>query len=133
MTYGFSPPFSGAVSTSTLLLDAARCWRSARDAGRPVQPSLTRILRAHCAEMLAPCLDSLMSLSQAALGRPFRVGKGGAVSKDEHLLLDLVAGGTPACLDCPRGIATALDCALCSTRILMTMERPGSAAGAGTP
>jgi len=131
MTYGFAPPFLGSVSTSSLLIDAARCWRNARDAGWPAQPSLAGILREHCAEMLAPCLDSLMSLSQAALGRPFRVGKGGAISTDEHLLLDLVAGAKPppACLDCPREIATALDCALCSTRIMITMEQAESQCG----
>jgi len=125
MAYQFAPAASDASSISTLLIDAARCWRSARDAGDPAQPSLTRVLRKYASEMLAPCLDSLMSLSQAALGRPLRVGDRRAISADERLLLELFSGAknSRTCMDCGAGLATALDCALCSARIMVELAR----------
>ena len=110
------------------LLAATRCWRAARDAGHPVQPCLTAALCPYDCEMLAPCLDSLLSFAEAALGRPLRVADSGSLSADEHLLLDLLTGVrcTRACLDCDVGVARALDCALCSTRIMLALEHPGS-------
>jgi hypothetical protein len=128
MTYAFSPPIGGAIAASTIVLEAARGWRAARDAGHFAQPRLFQILLAHGCDVLAPVFDSLMALCESALGRRLRVGNGSTVSDDEHLLLDLLDGSkrTRACLDCEDGIATALDCALCSTRFMMrlTFDQP---------
>lgn len=72
--------------------------------------------------MLAPVLDSLCLFYEAALGRSMRVGEATMLSDDEHLLLGLLDGSKPRqCLDCPTGAATALNCALCSTRIMLAL------------
>jgi hypothetical protein len=111
-----------ATAVPAMLIDAARCWRNARDNERSVQPRLARTLDAHDCTMLAPVLDSLYLFYEAALGRPMAVGKALALSDDEHLLLGLVDGSKPRrCLTCPNGAATALDCALCSTRIMLAL------------
>ena len=69
-----------------------------------------------------------MACSEAALGRPLRVGADQILSEDEHLLIDLLAGTkrTRACLDCDDGMATTLDGAVCSTRIMMALAVPAS-------
>lgn len=118
-------PLPGA---DELVTAAARCWRAAHDRGEPVQPRLHALLSRHDCGLLAPVFDSLMTLYEAALGRPVAVGGTAGLSEDEHLLLGLMDGSRPrrACLDCPQGAASALDCAICSTRIMMTltMGRP---------
>ncbi|CAH0351826.1 MULTISPECIES: hypothetical protein [unclassified Sphingobium] len=110
-----------------LVTAAARCWRAARDARAPVQQRLYMTLSPHDCGMLAPVFASLMALCEAALGRPIAVG-GVMLSDDEHLLIGLLDGSKPrrACIDCADGVASALDCAICSTRIMMalTMGRP---------
>ena len=128
MAYLFAGSVKHGARSTVPLLAAARGWRAARDAGHPVQPCLTTALRPHECEMLAPCLDSLLSFAEAALGRLFRVADGGSLSADERLLLDLLAGvrRTRACFDCGEGTARTLECALCSTRILLALEYPGS-------
>lgn len=102
---------------------AARCWRAARDEGEPVQQTLHAMLARHDCGMLAPVFDSLMTLCEAALGRPIAVGARKALSDDERLLVGLLDGSNPrrACIDCAEGPGHALDCALCSTRIMMAM------------
>jgi len=130
MTRHFSPPAPEATAIPAILIDAARCWREARDNGESVQPCLSRTLDRHGCTMLAPVLDSLCLFYEAALGRPITVGQALALSDDEHLLLGLMDGTKPRrCLDCPQGVATALDCALCSTRIMLalTIGRPATA------
>ncbi|MET3438075.1 hypothetical protein [Sphingomonas sp. 1185] len=105
-----------------MLVDAARCWRDARDSGQPVQPCLAQRLDRRGCAMLAPVLDSLYVFFEAALGRPMAIGAASALSDDEHLLVSLVDGSAPrTCLRCPKGARTALDCALCSTRIMLTL------------
>lgn len=123
MTRHFAPPAGEAAAPAAILVDAARCWREARDAGHPVQPCLSRILSAHDCAMLAPVFDSLIRFYEAALGRAIDVGEAMTLSEDEHLLLGLLDGSRPprACIDCPEVVATALDCALCSTRIMMAL------------
>ena len=122
MTRHFSPPGYEAVAIPAMLIDAARCWREARDHGRSVQPCLSRALDAHDCTMLAPVLDSLCLFYEAALGRPMATGDALELSDDEHLLLGLVDGSkTRQCLNCPKGPASALDCALCSTRIMLAL------------
>ncbi|WP_062769556.1 hypothetical protein [Sphingopyxis terrae] len=112
-----------------ILIDAARCWREARDNGRSVQPCLSRTLDRHECAILAPVLDSLCLFYEAALGRPMAVGEALTLSDDEHLLLGLVNGSIPRqCLNCPRRRAATLDCALCSARIMvaLTLGQPAS-------
>ena len=122
MTAHFSPPAHDAVASSTLLIGAARCWRAARDRGEPSQPRLSEMLAAHDCGVLAPVLDSLCLFYEGALGRPMAVGEALTLSGDELRLLGLIDGSVPrSCGDCPEGAITPLDCALCSTRIMLTL------------
>lgn len=118
----FSPPPREATAPAAILIDAARCWRQARDAGHPIQPCLAHALAAHDCTMLAPVLDSLCLFYEAALGRPLAVGEALAPSEDELLLIGLLDGSRPrACVGCPQDAAHALHCALCSTRIMLAL------------
>lgn len=129
-------PARFALPVNAMLLVAARSWRAARDARAPVQPSLARALGRYDCPMLAPVLDSLMRFYEDALGRPVMVGAGplhgegvtgdGALTLDERLLLGLLDGSRPrhACIDCPPGAATRLDCAICCTRIMIALAAP---------
>lgn len=105
-----------------LVTAAARCWRAARDARAPVQQRLYTMLAPDDCGMLAPVFASLMTLVEAALGRPIAVG-GAMLSDDEHLLLGLLDGSKPRriCIDCADGAASALDCAISSTRIMIDL------------
>lgn len=107
-----------------MLAAAARCWRDARDQGKPVQPCLTQVLADYDTMMLAPVMDSLMLFYEGALGRPLRVGEAEVLSADEELLVALIDGTAPRqCLNCVSDAATALNCAVCSTRIMLSMAR----------
>lgn len=121
MTRHFPSPTLDDAAHRSLLVEAARCWRKARDTGQSVQPCLYKILASHNCEMLAPVFDSLMHLCEGALGRPVAIGEAAALSGDEHLLLGLIDGSKArhACIDCAEGAGSALDCAICSTRIMM--------------
>ena len=124
------PLASGHVlASSQTLVDVARCWRAARDQGDPVQPSLFRLLAKRSGDMLAPVFDSLLTLYEAVLGRPVATGEAAMLSDDEACLLGLVEGLRPvhACIDCAEGAASALQCAICSTRIMIDLaaEVPG--------
>lgn len=123
MTHMISRPAGGPLSAPALILDVARCWREARDKGEPVQPCLFAALRSYDCDILAPVFDSLMMLCETALGRTLRVGTHDAVSDDEALLLDLLDGArhARACFECADGLVTTLDCALCSTRIMLRL------------
>lgn len=128
MTRHFTPPPRRESVPATILIDAARCWRQARDAGVPIQPRLSRALAAHDCAMLAPVLDSLCLLYETALGRPLAVGEALTLSGDERLLLGLLDGSRPrACITCTDGAGSALDCALCSTRIMLALTLGGPA------
>lgn len=106
-----------------LVTTATRCWRAARDDGGPVQQRLHALLAPRDCGMLAPVFDSLASLCEAALGRPITVGRSAELSNDERLLIGLLDGSKPrhACIDCAEGAASALDCAICSTRIMIAL------------
>lgn len=106
-----------------LVTVAARCWRSARERGEATQPRLHALLSERQCPMLAAAFDSLLILYEQVLDHPFAVGGAGGLSEDEMLLANLlgVTGGVPRCLALGGGAATALDCALCSTRILLTL------------
>ncbi|MCJ2184686.1 hypothetical protein MTR62_18620 [Novosphingobium sp. 1949] len=120
-----SPRFDTSVN-SALLVEAARCWRQARDGGHPGQPGLFPVLSAHDCEMLVPVFDSLMGLCEDALGRPVAVGEGAWLSDDERMLIGLIDGSMPrgACIACAQGAGSALDCAICSVRIMMGLPVP---------
>lgn len=115
------PPSIGRIEELLPLL--ARGWRAARDQHGCTQQRLHRLLAPRGGAMLAPVFDSLMALCEAALGRRFAVGVASALSADERLLLDLLDGSrrSRACIDCAEGAARALDCSLCSTRIMLAL------------
>lgn len=123
MTRHFPQPNTDAVTHRMILIEAARCWRNARDTGKPVQPRLYRALAPHGCEMLAPVFDSLMTLCENAFGRQVTIGEAATLSSDELMLLGMIDGTKPrrACIDCPESAATSLDCAICSTRIMMSL------------
>jgi hypothetical protein len=111
------------VGVASIITSSIRCWREACDAKLPVQPHLYRMLEEQDCTILAPVFDSLFCFYEAALKRPIAVGGAGSVSEDERLLLSLV--DRPALcrskLDCPRGAEIGLNCALCSTRIMLSL------------
>lgn len=134
MTQHFSLPRGDLAAPHGVLVDAVRCWRLARDTGRPVQPSLFRLLARRSGDMLAPVFDSLITLYEAALGRPVATGHAAALSEDETRLLGLMDGSRPlrSCIDCADGAASALECAICSTRIMIGLAaEPRMALGRG--
>ncbi len=115
-------PRALAISAG-LVAGVARCWRVARDRAEPVQQCLYALLNPLDYGMLSPVFDSLMTLSEAALGRKIVVGAAASLSDDEHLLLGLLDGSRQrrACIDCAPGPASVLDCAICSTRIMLAL------------
>jgi hypothetical protein len=123
MLDAFGPTAAAAKDASCIVVDAARCWREARDCSHPTQPRLFARLVVHDCGILAPVLDSLMILCEAAMGRILCTGNGSGSSADERLLLDLLT--TPelvhnwACAG--RESAAALGWALRSTNIMMRM------------
>lgn len=100
-----------------VVIDALRCWRHARDNGLAVLPSLAQALSARDCAMIGPVLASLLQFYEGALGRPIMLD-----AHDEAMLLSLLDGSRPCtCIDCPEPAGRALDCALCSTRIMLAL------------
>lgn len=121
MTCVFSWPVRSTVDPAILIPAAARAWRRARDERSPVQQALYAALHPLRCGMLAPVLDSLLTLYETDAGRRLRVG-------DEHDLLRLLARE-----DDPAPGA-ALDTALRSTRIMMRVVcEPAGAADQDVP
>ncbi len=115
-----SVPFAAAIPA--LLIEALRCRNNARDTGLEELPCLSRTLAARDCTILAPVFHSLFHFCEAALGRPLAAGGALAISEDEHLLLGLLDGSRPRrCLACDAEAGTALDCALCSTRVMLSL------------
>lgn len=114
------PETQGVSDANALMTAAARCWRSARDTGAPVQQRLYALLSLQGVGMLAPVFDSLMTLAETALGSRFIIG-GKTLSDAEKLLIDLLNGAQSrqSAVDCAEGIGVALDCAIRSTRIML--------------
>lgn len=121
-----------AISISPdLIVAATRCWRAARDAGHPVQPSLHATLAPFGCEMLAPVFDSLMALGEACLCRPGDRGCPFGKGHDEALICSLLADPSRlARSGCGRpaddGMVRAFNCALLSARIMMRLEGPST-------
>lgn len=108
-----------------LLALCARARRRSLNRNAPVQPLLARLLARFGIAVLAPVLDSLCHAFEHTLQRAMRTGTGWQRSDDERLLCRLVAGERPqACLDCPAAAADLLQCALCSTRIMLALALP---------
>ncbi len=119
MTYAASSP---AMPIAHLIVDAARRWRGERDHGGRVQPSLYAVLARHGYEMLSPVLDSLLTLTEAALGRRIAIGNAGVLSADENMLLEMLDGTHPVCpLASDGAMKTPLEGAVRSTRIMMKL------------
>lgn len=118
---GSAATSDGAVpSAATLLTLVARCWRTARDAGVPVQQALHKVLAPFDHDMLTPAMHSLLMLYERAVGREIRVG-GARSSTDERLLAGLLDGSLRCrdCIRCSEAVACTLDCAVRSTRAMI--------------
>lgn len=127
MTRHFMPGADDKPGQAMLLIEAARCWRDARDAGLLVQPRLSRLLSPQGLAVLAPVFDSLLRFLELALGRRVLTGWHASISADEHLLLNLLEDrsrwqGPPGC---PPSHAAALQRAVDATRIMLAMAIGG--------
>ncbi|MBW6531146.1 hypothetical protein KZ820_10400 [Sphingomonas sp. RRHST34] len=96
-----APPLPAA-----LLARAARCWRCARDQRAPVQQRLHALLAPLGYEMMAPVIDSVMTIGEACLGRQLCRGCPIGPDGDEALLCALFADPArldrlPPCRACP--------------------------------
>ena len=122
-----STPAVASLATRSIILDATRCWRSARDSRSPVQPAMYKILAVHRCAVLTPVLDSLLALYESCIGRRLRAGTSGqaGISGDEHDLLDLLASadGETALpgANADPGLAGVLRIALRSARIMLRL------------
>jgi hypothetical protein len=116
-------PAVSALATTSMVIEAARSWRAARDTGYPVQPALYAPLETRGCGMLAPTLDGLLTLFEAGFRRRFQAGDplDRGLTGDEHQLLDLLAEDEPpaAAEQVRPGLATAMLIALRSTRIML--------------
>lgn len=116
MRFAFSP---SAVWT---IIDSARNWRIARDAGDPVQPSLYRRLERFGAGLLAPVFDSVMTLFEAGFRRRFHAGNllDIGFSRDEHRLVALLEGADTTAFELfDPSLASAMRVALHSARMML--------------
>lgn len=127
MTCAFTPSAATIVANS-LILDAARSWRDARDNNKPVQQALYRALVGYGCGVLAPVIDSVLALYEVCSGRRFRTGASGfvSISSDEHRLLHLLRGPgdkEPAVLDVSASpdLAPVMRIALRSARIMLRL------------
>ncbi len=89
---------------AAVIAQAARCWRAARDARLPVQQRLHALLAPLGFDMLAPVIDSVMTLGEGCLGRPLCKACPFGAGGDEALICGLLAD--PSRLDrLPRCVA----------------------------
>jgi len=116
MRFAFSPAAIWSI------IDGARCWRLAQDAGEPVQPSLYKRLERWGAGLLAPVLDSVISLFEAGFQRRFHAGNlsDAGFTHDEHYLLALLEDGGATAIDrFDPTLASTMRIALRSARIML--------------
>jgi hypothetical protein len=120
------------TAIASIMVEAARAWRTARDARILVQPVLyARLVPRGCGQ-LAPVLDGLLAMFEAGLRRPFQAGGPSAflLSEDERDLLDLLADDRgPAMARIVPALKSALRSALSSARLLLcaAIEAEGGA------
>jgi len=117
-----APPAPGQ-SASSAILEAVRSWRVARDAGNSIQPALYAPLETRGYGLLAPVLDGLLTLFEAASRRRFDAGapSDSVITGDEHRLLDLLDGDdvTPPADQFRPDLAAAMRVAVRSARVML--------------
>lgn len=113
------------ASLPAALVEAMRSRREAREAGQLVIPRIFSALASRGIGMMAPALESVISLTEAALGRPLHTGTADDLSSDEMLVLGLLDGTIePAMLHRSHGLANALVSAIRSAQIMAAKTPP---------
>lgn len=125
-------PAGQSPSALYILLDAMRCWASARRTHQPVMARLHARLRRYGCEQLSPALDSLLRLGEQVIGHGLRTGRGPRLTADENLLMDLLQArwAAPVPYACSDAIACAFCYAVRSTQILLAQALDGRRAQA---
>jgi hypothetical protein len=113
--------FAYVSPVTSTIIDAVRSWRLARDSGEPVQPALLARLGAPGGGFLAPVIDGLLTLFEAAFRRRFVAGEAldCGLTGDERRLLELLHHDEPTILVLRPDLASAMGIALRSTRIML--------------
>lgn len=120
-----------ASPAASALIDGARCWRLARDSGETVQPILASAFAGIGGAFLAPVIDGLLTLFEAAFRRRFEAGDpcDDELTGDEERLLDLLDHDDRLALAAIRpALAGALRAALRSTRVMLRLVLPARSA-----
>lgn len=110
-----------ASPSSILVIEAARRWRRARDLGEPIQPALAAHFRNPAEGLLAPVIDALLQLFEAAFRRRFIAGApaDAGLTRDEERLLELLAQDPAVPPGIRPSLAGAFSAGLRSTRIML--------------
>lgn len=123
MSIAHAVPAVSTLATTSMVIEAARYWRAARDTGHPVQPAVYVPLETQGCGLLAPAIDGVLTLFEAGYRRRFHAGDplDRGLTGDEHQLLDLLAEDEPpeAVEQVRPGLAAAMRIALRSTRIMV--------------
>ncbi len=123
MSIAYAVQAASARATPSMVIEAVRSWRQARDTGDPVQPALYGPLATQGCGLLAPALDGVLTLYEAGFRRRFQAGDplDRGLTGDEHQLLDLLAEReAPAGGEQVRpALAAAMRIALRSTRMML--------------
>jgi hypothetical protein len=115
-------PLVFASPAAFTVIDAARFWRLARDRGEEVVPVLFTRLGMTGSGLLAPVLDGLLSLFEAAFRRKFEAGalSDTELTGDEQWLIEgLDHDDEGASIGVRPELVAALRTALRSTRIVL--------------
>lgn len=121
-----------ASPAASTLIDGARCWRRTRDLGEPVQPTLASAFPNPVGGFLAPVVDGLLTLFEAAFRRRFEAGDpwDDELTRDEEQLLALIDhDGAPAPPGVRPDLAGALRAAFRSTRVMLRLLLPVASHG----
>ncbi|MFT3967309.1 MAG: hypothetical protein QM690_15645 [Sphingobium sp.] len=124
------PGRGSGVFAEGMVVAAARCWREARDSGRPIQPALHAMLAPTGHDLLGPVFDSVMRLCESRLNRAICTGCPlAAPSDDEHMICALLTdpgllSRLGRCRADEAEMDVSLDCALRSARIMLAMLQP---------
>jgi len=123
MTCAFVPPPTATAAPAWLVVDAARCWREARDRGHAVLPILFARLEIRRAGFITPAIDALLATHESWSGRRFCAGHAATheLTDDEHEILGLLGGGLPLRADraARPSLTAVMQVALRSTRIIL--------------
>lgn len=115
-------PLNPASPAAFTIIDAIRYWRLASDQGQPVLPSMfSRLGMAGCG-LLAPTLDALLRLFEAAHQRRFEAGAhtDTDLTHDESWLIEGIDHDDATLLvDERSGLVMALLTSLRSTRLMI--------------